>query len=54
LPVEAVARKSGFEYAAYMGLFFKKATGQTPGAFRHAAQISDAAPRAGVQAGRRG
>jgi LacI family transcriptional regulator len=38
LSVEAIARKAGFEYAAYMGVFFKKATGQTPGEYRSAAR----------------
>jgi LacI family transcriptional regulator len=50
LPVEAVSRKAGFEYAAYMGVFFKKATGQTPGEFRQAARPINGSRRSPVQA----
>jgi LacI family transcriptional regulator len=34
LKLDSIARRSGFNYIGYMGLFFKRRTGMTPGEYR--------------------
>jgi LacI family transcriptional regulator len=47
LTLEQVAALTGFKHPEYLSVVFKRATGQTPGAFRRAAHFSEGRPRGG-------
>jgi len=38
LPLHRIAASAGYKYAEYMSVAFKRATGQTPGDYRHHVQ----------------